>query len=62
MKAIQFVLLIILVSFKEQTIAQQDVCPPWFVPDNTSSTGCSCKNSFDAVVCPLVDVAVSGAI
>ena len=51
MKEIQFVLLIILFSFLEQTISQQDLCPPWFIPDNRSSTGCSCKSSFDAVKC-----------
>ena len=42
MKANCFFLLILLFSFIEQTTAQRDVCPPWFVHDNTSSTGCSC--------------------
>ena len=43
MKANCFFLLILLLSFTEQTPAQQDVCPPWFTPDNTSNTGCSCQ-------------------
>ena len=43
MKAIQFFLLILLCCYTQQTTtAQQSVCPPWFVPDNRSSTGCSC--------------------
>ena len=25
-----------------QSAAHRDVCPPWFIPDNSSSTGCSC--------------------
>ena len=28
-----------LFSFPEQTIAKQDVCPSWFIPDSTSITG-----------------------
>ena len=42
MKANLFFLLILLFSFPEQTPAKQDACPPWFIPDNTSVTGCSC--------------------
>ena len=38
-------LLILLFSLTELTTAQQDVCPPWFVPDNRSRTGCSCHSS-----------------
>ena len=34
-----------------QTSAQQDVCPPWFVPDNTSCTGCSCYHYTSKVNC-----------
>ena len=37
-----FGVVIFLFSFTEQTIAQLNVCPPWFIPDNTSCTGCSC--------------------
>ena len=43
--------LIFLLSFTEQTIAQQDVCPPWFIPDNTSITGCSCHYEVAKVNC-----------
>ena len=35
-------------TLTEQTTAQRDVCPPWFIPDNTSSTGCCCYQ--DAMV------------
>ena len=34
-----FGVLLFLFSFVEQTIAEQDVCPSWFIPDNTSITG-----------------------
>jgi len=53
MREIQLFWLIVLVSFTEQTTpaVQQDGCPPWFVPDNRSTTGCSCKSSFPAVKC-----------
>ena len=45
MKATQFFLLILLCSYTQQaTTVQQSVCPPWFVHDNRSSTGCSCYN------------------
>ena len=36
-------LLFLLFSFAVQTTGQQDACPPWFIPDNSSSTGCSCS-------------------
>ena len=49
MKANCFFLLILLFCFLEQTTAQQYVCPPWFIPDNTSVTGCSC-HEYDAKV------------
>ena len=42
MQAMVVLLLNLLLSFTVQTTAQQDVCPPWFIPDNSSSTGCSC--------------------
>ena len=42
MQAMMVLLLNLLLSFKVQTTAQQDVCPPWFISDNSSSTGCSC--------------------
>ena len=53
MKAIQFFLFILLLGFTEQTIAQQNVCPPWFVPDNRSTTGCSCRSSLNEIKCGL---------
>ena len=34
-----FLLLILLFCFPEQTTAEQEVCPSWFTPDNTSITG-----------------------
>ena len=43
MKAILFFSFILL--FLNQTAARQDVCPPWFIPDNRSSTGCSCLST-----------------
>ena len=45
------VVAILLFSFTEQTIAHQNDCPSWFVPDNTSSTGCLCYNSREEVKC-----------
>ena len=51
MKANCFFLLILLFCFTEQTTAQQDVCPPWFIPDNTSITGCSCHHDASKVTC-----------
>ena len=53
MKAVQLqcVLLAFLLSFPEQATAQQDVCPPWFTPDNRSSTGCSCRHVGSEVYC-----------
>ena len=52
MKGIQFLLLVF--SFTEQTAAQCDVCPPWFIPDNgTSKTGRSCYNYGRDVKCVL---------
>ena len=47
---IQFLVLIVF-SFTDQTTAQHDVCPPWFVPDNTSRTGCSCNSHGRGVKC-----------
>ena len=49
MKVIQFLLLVL--SFTDQTTAQHDVCPPWFVPDNTTRTGCSCNSHGGDVKC-----------
>ena len=57
MKEIQLFLLI-LFSIK-QTTAHQDVCPPWFIPDNKSSTGCSCVRAYGAVECSLADCSSS---
>ena len=51
MKANCFFLLILLFSFTEQIPAQQDVCPPWFIPDNTSNTGCSCHHHSPKIYC-----------
>ena len=38
-------LLLVVFCLTKQTTAQGDVCPPWFIPDNKSSTGCSCTSS-----------------
>ena len=52
MKAILSSFLVILLSsFTEQTTTRRDICPPWFIPDNSSRTGCSCSDSYQAVVC-----------
>jgi len=52
MKTIWGYLLVLLIVFMVTvySAAQQDVCPPWFIPDNSSSTGCSCP-SYHAVKC-----------
>ena len=50
MRAVE-IFLLVLVSFLEQAAAQQDECPPWFVPDNESNSGCSCKSLYDEVEC-----------
>ena len=50
MKPIEIVLFLILIN-TEQTTAQRDVCPPWLILDNGSSTGCSCHRSYPAVKC-----------
>ena len=50
MKANCFFLLV-LFSFTEQTTARRDVCPPWFIPDSTSITGCSCHHDYVKVMC-----------
>ena len=42
MKGLQMFLFIFMITLADQTTAQQDVCPPWFIPDNTSITECSC--------------------
>ena len=44
-------LFILLFIFTEQTTARKDVCPPWFVQDNKSATGCSCHHANGAIVC-----------
>ena len=46
-------LFILLFIFTEQITARKDVCPPWFVQDNKSTTGCSCGNAYanGAIVC-----------
>ena len=51
MKGLQNFLFIFMFSFTEQTTAQQDVCPPWFILDNTSITGCSCHQDGVNVYC-----------
>ena len=51
MKASWCFLVVLLLSFTEQTTAQRDVCPPWFVPDNRSCTGCSCNSPVAEVKC-----------
>ena len=40
-----------LFSFTEQATSKRDVCPPWFTPDNRSSTGCSCRRVGSQVFC-----------
>ena len=42
--------LLLLLIFTEQATAR-DVCPPWFIPDNTSITGCSCHSFTPDVMC-----------
>ena len=44
-------LFIFLFTLAEQSTAQQDICPPWFVPDNRSSTGCSCHSLYPNLLC-----------
>ena len=39
-----FFLLILLLGFMHRVTAERDVCPPWFIPDSRSSTGCSCRS------------------
>ena len=51
MKTDCFFLLILLFCFSEQPTAQRDTCPPWFIPDNTSNTGCSCHWHYPQVMC-----------
>ena len=51
MKVTEFFLLFLVFSFTEQTTAHRDVCPPWFFPDNSSNTGCSCTSSGVFVMC-----------
>ena len=51
MKTALSFLLIFLFSFPVQTTAH--VCPPWFIPDNRSSTGCSCQRHHTAAKCDL---------
>ena len=50
MKVLQIVLPLFLFLFTEQTTALQN-CPSWFVPDNSSHTGCSCQSYFTQVKC-----------
>ena len=51
MKGLQLFLFIFTFSVTEQTTAQRDVCPPWFIPDNTSITGYSCHQDGAKVQC-----------
>ena len=39
MKVTCFFLLILLFCFMDHTIAEQEVCPSWIIPDNRSITG-----------------------
>ena len=50
MKETQLFLLIVLFSFT-QLAAARDVCSPWFIPDNTPITGCSCYDSYPDIKC-----------
>ena len=51
MKTIWSFLLILLFSFTGETAVLKYICPTWFLPDNTSSTGCSCHGSHLEVKC-----------
>ena len=44
-------LLILLSSFSKWIAAKQDICPPWFFPDNRSISKCSCIDSDPYVKC-----------
>ena len=50
MKATWPSLLLLLLNITEQATAR-NVCPPWFIPDNTSRTGCSCPGFTPDVKC-----------
>ena len=50
---LSFFVLIVLFSLTDQTAAQRQVCPSWFIPDNTSITGCSCSSPSSQVKCGL---------
>ena len=43
MEADWFFLISLLLGFMQWVTSQQDVCPPWFIPNISSSTGCSCS-------------------
>ena len=53
MKAARLCLFIFLLSFTEQTTAQHDACPSWFISQayNSSSAICYCNNSLTGVKC-----------
>ena len=51
MKGLQMFLFVFTFTLAEQTTAQRDVCPPCCIPDNTSSTGCSCHHDGAKVYC-----------
>ena len=51
MKAVLLTFLFIFMFVLKQTTAQRDVCPPWFVLDERSSTGCSCSNAVGVIKC-----------
>ena len=53
MKGSWFFLLIHFFSFTAQ-ITAEEVCPPWFIPDNTSNSGCSCQGFHKGVRCGAV--------
>ena len=38
--------LLIIIMVTVQSATHQGVCPPWFIPDNSSSTGCSSQDSY----------------
>ena len=46
-----YLLVLCLVTVHVQISAQQDVCPLWFIPDNRSTTRCSCQSLFTEVKC-----------
>ena len=45
------VILFLLIFLSDLTRQTATMCPPWFIPDNSSRTECSCHKSGAAVKC-----------